>query len=82
MARLLLGLALIALPVLELALLIKTGQVVGIWATLALLVLAALLGAVIMSRQGISVARRTREALALGKPPVAELRAAIRKKKA
>jgi UPF0716 protein FxsA len=70
MARLLLGLFLLALPVLELALLIKTGQVVGIWATLALVVGAAVLGAVIMSQQGMSVARRTREALALGKPPV------------
>jgi UPF0716 protein FxsA len=70
MARLLVGLAFIALPVLELVLLIKAGQVVGIWATLALVVAAAILGAVIMSRQGISVARRTREALALGKPPV------------
>jgi UPF0716 protein FxsA len=70
MARLVLGLALIALPVLELALLIKTGQVVGVWATVAMIVGAAVLGAVIMSRQGVSVARRTREAIAQGRPPV------------
>jgi UPF0716 protein FxsA len=70
MARLVLGLTLIALPILELALLIKTGQVVGFWATLAMVVGAAVLGAVIMSRQGMSVARRTREAIALGRPPV------------
>jgi UPF0716 protein FxsA len=70
MARLVLGLVLIALPVLELALLIKTGQVVGFWATLAMIVGAGVLGAVIMSRQGMSVARKTREAIAQGKPPV------------
>ena len=51
---------------LELALLIKTGQAIGFWATLGLVVGAAVLGAAIMSRQGISVARRTREAVATG----------------
>jgi UPF0716 protein FxsA len=70
MARLLLGLFLIALPVLELALLIKSGQVVGLWPTLAMVVGAGVLGAVVMSRQGMSVARRTREAIAQGRPPV------------
>ena len=70
MTRLVLGLTLIALPMLELALLIKTGQVVGLWPTLAMVVGAGVLGAVIMSRQGMSVARRTREAIAQGRPPV------------
>ena len=70
MARLVLGLTLIALPILELALLIKTGQAIGFWATLGLVVGAAVVGAMIMSRQGITVARRTREAVALGRPPV------------
>jgi UPF0716 protein FxsA len=70
MTRLLLGLALIALPMLELALLIKTGQAIGVWATLGLLLGAAVVGGAIMSRQGISVARRTQQALAQGKPPI------------
>ena len=70
MARFVLGLSLIALPVLELALLIKTGQAIGFWATLGLLVGAVAIGAIVMSRQGITVARRTREAMALGRPPV------------
>src|SRR5215468_2557951 len=34
MARLLLGLGLIALPFVELALLVKTGQTIGLWPTL------------------------------------------------
>lgn len=70
MARLLLGLVFIALPVCELALLIKSGQVIGFWATLGMVIGAGVLGAVIMSRQGVSVARRTRQALAQGRPPV------------
>jgi len=70
MTRLVLGLALIALPMLELVLLIKTGQAIGVWATLGLLLGAAVIGGAIMSRQGISVARRTQEALAAGRPPV------------
>jgi UPF0716 protein FxsA len=70
MARLLLGLGLIALPFVELALLIKTGQTIGLWPTLGLLVGAAVVGGAIMSRQGLTVARRTQEAVALGRPPV------------
>jgi len=70
MARLLLGLGLIALPFVELALLVKTGQTIGLWPTLALLLGAAVIGGAIMSRQGLTVARRTQEAVALGRPPV------------
>ena len=44
MARLLLGLAFLALPIVELALLIKTGQAIGFWPTLGLVVAAAVLG--------------------------------------
>jgi UPF0716 protein FxsA len=71
MARLLIGLALIALPLLELALLIKTGQAIGFWATLGLVVGAGILGAAILSRQSLGVLRRTQEAIAQGRPPVA-----------
>ena len=70
MARLLLGLALIALPFLELALLVKTGQTIGVWPTLGLLVGAALIGGAIMARQGLTVAQRAQEAVAHGRPPV------------
>jgi UPF0716 protein FxsA len=70
MTRLVLGLVLIALPFLELALLIKAGQIIGFWATLAIVVSAGLLGAFIWSRQGVSVARKTQQALAQGRPPM------------
>jgi UPF0716 protein FxsA len=70
MGRLLLGLSLIALPFVELALLVKIGQAIGLWPTLGLLLGAAVLGSAIMARQGVTVARRAREAVALGRPPV------------
>lgn len=71
MLRVVLGCVLIALPVLELTLLVKTGQVIGFWATLALVVAAGLLGALILSHQGWGVVRRARAAMAQGRPPVA-----------
>jgi UPF0716 protein FxsA len=71
MLRLALAFILIALPLLEMALLIKTGQLIGFWATLGMVVAAGLLGALILARQGLTVLRRTREALAQGRPPVA-----------
>jgi UPF0716 protein FxsA len=70
MLRLTVGLIFIAVPVLELALLIKTGQLIGVWATVALVVTTALTGAFIISRQSLSVLRRTLEAVNEGRPPV------------
>jgi UPF0716 protein FxsA len=71
MFRLSLGLILVALPLLELALLIKTGQVVGFWATLALVIGAAVLGAFVLSRQSLGALRRATQAIEQGQPPVA-----------
>jgi UPF0716 protein FxsA len=70
MMRFIFGLVFIALPFVELALLIKSGQLIGFWATLGLVVGAALLGAIIWSHQGLSVVRKTQAAVAQGKPPV------------
>jgi len=71
MLRVVLGLIFIVLPLLELTLLIKTGQLVGFWATLAMVVGAGLLGALILSRQSLAALRRTMEAAERGRPPVA-----------
>ena len=68
-----LGLFLIVVPVLELALLVKTGQVIGVWPTLALVVTAAFTGHSIISRQSFTVLRQTLEAMSEGRPPVAQV---------
>src|SRR5262245_48677079 len=71
MLRLAVGLFFIVMPVLELVLLIKTGQAIGVWATLGLVVAAALAGAVVISRQSSTVVQRTLEAMSEGHAPVA-----------
>lgn len=70
MLRWILGLGVILLPVVELAVLIKTGQLIGLWATLGLVVGAGLLGAAVMSRQSMTVLRQTQTAMAEGRPPI------------
>jgi len=71
MARLAVGFLFIALPILEMALLIKTGQRIGFWATLSLLIGAGMIGTLILSRQSLAAVRRTQEAVARGEPPIA-----------
>ena len=72
MFRLMLGLVLVLLPILELLLLVKTGQKVGFWATLAMLVGAGILGAFVLSRQSRGALRRAAKAMEEGRPPMAD----------
>ncbi len=70
MTRLVLGLTLILLPVAELAVLIKTGQVIGVWATVALVIGMGFVGLLVLSRQSFTVLRKTLESMSEGRPPV------------
>jgi UPF0716 protein FxsA len=60
-------------PVIELAVIIQVGQVIGAWPTIALLVVESALGAWIVRRQGTSAWRAVNDALAQGRPPGREL---------
>lgn len=71
MLRVLLGCIFVAMPLVELALLIKTGQLIGFWATMAIVVGTGLLGAHVLLRQSWTTVRRMQEAVAKGQPPVA-----------
>lgn len=73
MFRLIIGLILVALPFLELALLIKVGRLAGFWATLGMLVGAAVLGGLVVSRQSMGALRRATQAMGQGQPPVADV---------
>jgi UPF0716 protein FxsA len=73
MIRLVVGLFLIVVPVLELAVLIKIGQWIGVWATVALVIITAFTGILIISQQSFTVLRRTLEAVSEGRPPVAQV---------
>ena len=63
----------IVVPIAELAVLIQIGQLIGIWWTIALLVVDAILGSLLARSQGRSVWRRFNEAIQAGRPPAREV---------
>jgi UPF0716 protein FxsA len=65
----LLFLALVGVPLLEIYVVIEVGRAIGVPATLALLILDALLGTILMRSQGRAVWRRARETLRAGRVP-------------
>jgi UPF0716 protein FxsA len=60
----------IALPLLEIAVLVKVGQAIGFWRLLALLMGMAALGFAVLYWQGWNTLRQTQQALQRGEPPV------------
>jgi UPF0716 protein FxsA len=64
---------LIAVPLLEIYLVIQIGQAIGVIPTLALLVLDAMLGTLLMRSQSRAVWRRARQALRSGRAPGREV---------
>jgi UPF0716 protein FxsA len=73
MLRFAIGLFLILLPVLELAVLVKLGQGIGVWMTLALVVGAFFLGVAVISQQSTKVLRQTLHAMSDGRAPAASV---------
>jgi UPF0716 protein FxsA len=71
--RLKLLLLFIGVPLLELAILVKLGQVFGFWSTLAVIILTGIAGAALARWQGLRVLVRIQAELAAGKIPAAEL---------
>jgi UPF0716 protein FxsA len=61
---------LVALPLLEIALLIKVGAIIGLWMTLAIIVATFVAGIVVVQHQGLGVARRLMASARDGTPPV------------
>ena len=64
---------LIALPVMEISVFIRVGGQIGASVTVLLTIFTAFAGIYLARRQGLVVAVKMRESLALGKPPVKEL---------
>jgi UPF0716 protein FxsA len=65
--------AMVALPFVEIYLIVQVGQVIGVWWTLAILVGEALLGAWLMRREGTRAWKALNESFASGKMPTGEL---------
>jgi UPF0716 protein FxsA len=60
----------VAVPLIELALLIKIGTEIGFWPTIALVVLTAIVGATVLRQQSLKAMMRLTEALERGEAPV------------
>ncbi len=63
----------IGVPLVELALLIQLGKVVGLLPTLALIVLTGALGAALARRQGLAVIGKVRAEIAEGRIPAGQI---------
>lgn len=70
---LLIFLTLIAVPVIEVAVFIEVGGRIGLWPTVGLIVLTALVGTALLRHQGLSTLARARASLEQGKLPMREL---------
>jgi UPF0716 protein FxsA len=63
----------VAVPMTEIALFILVGGWIGLWPTLGLVVLSALVGTVLMRAQGMAALERLQRALAQGRDPTGPL---------
>lgn len=57
----------VALPLLELAILIKIGSIIGVLGTLVIIILTAILGALVVRHQGLGVLKRMQQTIHSGK---------------
>jgi UPF0716 protein FxsA len=69
----LLLLVFIVVPILEIVVFIQAGEWIGLWPTLAGIVMTAVIGAALVRHQGLSVLRKAQSSLGEGRFPVAEV---------
>jgi UPF0716 protein FxsA len=62
-------LLLLVSPIIELALLIQLGNLIGFWPTMAIIVITALTGSVLLKQQGLAVWRTLQRRLGRGEMP-------------
>jgi UPF0716 protein FxsA len=65
--------AFVIMPLIEIAVLIRVGSWIGLWPTLALIILTAIAGTWMLKRQGFAVLARAQDQLNRGAVPVAEV---------
>lgn len=58
-----------ALPIIEIALFIKVGQTIGLFPTLALILMTSLFGALVLREQGLSVVGQLRQNMSASRVP-------------
>lgn len=62
-------LALVAIPIIEIALFIKVGGLIGLWPTIAIVILTAILGATLLRAQGFAAMAKLQASLEQGGDP-------------
>ena len=73
MAPLLIFALLIVVPIIEISLFIQAGKLIGLWATLAIVIMTVFAGTTLLRRQGVTVLNRFRVTLARNELPVIDL---------
>lgn len=68
--RLILLTIFIAIPLMEIAILIKVGQLIGVLPTVMIVIGTAILGLIVLQRQSLGVLTRASEAIAAGETPI------------
>ena len=63
----------VAVPIVEIAVLIEVGGLIGLWPTLAIVVLTAFAGTVLLRAQGLATFARAQRNLAEGRLPMREV---------
>ena len=66
-------LAFITVPIVEIAVFIQVGDIIGLWPTLGIVILTAIIGTALLRQQGISVLFRIQENLEANQMPIREL---------
>lgn len=65
--------AFIALPIIEIAVIIKVGGLIGAWPTVGVIILTAAAGTALVRAQGFQILARAQDSLARGQFPAAEM---------
>lgn len=65
--------AFITVPILEIAVFIQVGEQIGLWSTIGIVILTAVIGTAMLRQQGLSVLFRIQENLEANRMPVQEL---------
>lgn len=63
----------LVIPILEVFVLIKAGDVIGVWPTIFLVIATAVIGAGLLRQQGLSVLTRFQQNMGQGKIPAQEM---------
>ncbi len=66
-------LALVITPIVEIAVFIEIGGLIGLWPTLAIVVITAVAGTALLRAQGLATLARARQSLARGEFPVRQV---------